>query len=336
LKAVRGVDYMTVKEAGEKWGLGSRIVTLYCAEGRIAGAMKKGNLWLVPRNAVKPTDGRRKKIVCQKEKETVIYQDPDALPEQRPDRNIPPFQSVFENKELFVEIIKHFPYPMHIMEADGTIIFANEAFLKFVKVAGLEEISRKHNVLQDLSLLERWGVKEITLRAFRGEIVRGHEVKVPLQELIERFSGDKELVLESLYDNMTLFPIYDDHHQLQYVVCFEITSKSYQDKEEIIKGKEYLDDHWREEFDFAKMAGTVNLSKYYYTRLFKKHTGMTPYGYYQEVKIGKLKEKLGDKNLSITQAFADCGVDYNGYFARTFKEKVGMTPSQYRMSLIQK
>jgi len=29
--------YMTVREAGEKWGLGIRIVTLYCAEGRIEG-----------------------------------------------------------------------------------------------------------------------------------------------------------------------------------------------------------------------------------------------------------------------------------------------------------
>jgi AraC family transcriptional regulator len=36
------MEYMTIKEAGKKWGLGIRIVTLYCAEGRIAGAVKKG------------------------------------------------------------------------------------------------------------------------------------------------------------------------------------------------------------------------------------------------------------------------------------------------------
>ena len=32
------LNYMTVKEAGEKWGIGSRMVTLYCADGRIKGA----------------------------------------------------------------------------------------------------------------------------------------------------------------------------------------------------------------------------------------------------------------------------------------------------------
>ena len=55
------LDYMTVKEAGEKWGIGSRMVTLYCADGRIKGAEKIGNMWLIPKDAEKPEDGRYKK-----------------------------------------------------------------------------------------------------------------------------------------------------------------------------------------------------------------------------------------------------------------------------------
>lgn len=54
------MDYLTVKEAGEKWGIGSRMATLYCARGRIRGALKKGNLWLIPKDAPKPRDLRRK------------------------------------------------------------------------------------------------------------------------------------------------------------------------------------------------------------------------------------------------------------------------------------
>ena len=55
------MDYLTVKEAGEKWGITSRMVALYCADGRVEGATKKGNLWLIPKDAPKPADGRRKK-----------------------------------------------------------------------------------------------------------------------------------------------------------------------------------------------------------------------------------------------------------------------------------
>jgi len=54
------------------------------------------------------------------------------------------------------------------------------------------------------------------------------------------------------------------------------------------------------------------------------------HGYYLEVKIEKLKERLRDQNLTITQAFATCGVTYSGHYARLFKKKSGLTPSEYR------
>ena len=54
------MEFLTVKEAGKKWGITGRMVTYYCVAGRIPGATKKGNLWLVPAGAEKPKDGRHK------------------------------------------------------------------------------------------------------------------------------------------------------------------------------------------------------------------------------------------------------------------------------------
>lgn len=54
------MDYLTVREMGEKWGISGRRVTYFCEAGRISGALKKGNLWLVPKDAEKPVDGRKK------------------------------------------------------------------------------------------------------------------------------------------------------------------------------------------------------------------------------------------------------------------------------------
>lgn len=59
------MDYLTVKETGEKWGITGRMVTYYCVAGRIEGALKKGNLWLVPQIAQKPIDGRMKENKCK-------------------------------------------------------------------------------------------------------------------------------------------------------------------------------------------------------------------------------------------------------------------------------
>lgn len=62
--------YLTVKETGEKWNLTGRMVTYYCETGRIIGAEKKGNLWLVPDDAKKPADKRTKEE--RRTKEDVI------------------------------------------------------------------------------------------------------------------------------------------------------------------------------------------------------------------------------------------------------------------------
>ena len=87
---------------------------------------------------------------------------------------------------------------------------------------------------------------------------------------------------------------------------------------------------WLERFDLNETAKAACLSKAHFTKLFKKHTGVTPHEYYTNYKISKLKEKLQDTNLSIAQAFAACNMDYNGHSARVFKDKTGLSPSAYR------
>lgn len=329
------MDYITIKEAAAKWGVSTRAVTYHVVSGRIKGAIKRGNLWLIPQNSPQPSDERRKKSLMRSDKEQVVSKDIYELYEQNRREGPWPFQSLYENKELFMEIVKHFPYPMHICAPDGTMLLANEAYLKFAKISNPERLYKKHNILLNPNL-ERWGIKDFVLRAFQGEAVYAYDVKVPYQEIIERLGDDKELISESLFHNMTALPIRNSANQLIFVAFIFITSRSYQDREEIIKGKEYIDDHWKEEFDIDKLSGIVHMSRYHYTRLFKQHTGMTPYNYYQDVRFGKLKEMLCDTNLSITQVFDECGVDYNGNSAKKFKDMLGMTPAQYRATMTQK
>ena len=54
------MDYMTLKEASEKWGVTPRRVNYYCAGGRIPGAVKMAGVWLIPIEAQKPLDKRYK------------------------------------------------------------------------------------------------------------------------------------------------------------------------------------------------------------------------------------------------------------------------------------
>jgi len=55
-------DYMSVKEAAEKWGISERRVQILCQQNRIAGVMRFGRSWVIPKAAEKPPDNRYKKI----------------------------------------------------------------------------------------------------------------------------------------------------------------------------------------------------------------------------------------------------------------------------------
>lgn len=52
--------YLKISEVAEKWGIKERRINTLCLEGRIEGAVKFGNTWAIPENAVKPKDERIK------------------------------------------------------------------------------------------------------------------------------------------------------------------------------------------------------------------------------------------------------------------------------------
>lgn len=53
------MEFLTTSEMAKKWDISRRRVTLLCSQGRIDGAILKGNTWLIPENAEKPEDPRR-------------------------------------------------------------------------------------------------------------------------------------------------------------------------------------------------------------------------------------------------------------------------------------
>lgn len=63
------IQYMSAREAAEKWNISQRRVSILCSESRIAGVAMLGNMWIIPRTADKPIDARiKRKDVAKKEK----------------------------------------------------------------------------------------------------------------------------------------------------------------------------------------------------------------------------------------------------------------------------
>ena len=52
-------EYISTREAAEKWGVSRRRVSLLCSQGRVNNAIMAGKAWLIPGGAEKPEDMRR-------------------------------------------------------------------------------------------------------------------------------------------------------------------------------------------------------------------------------------------------------------------------------------
>ena len=53
-------EYMTAQEAAEKWNVSLRWVQRLCKENRIDSVLHINQVWIIPKEAKKPADRRRK------------------------------------------------------------------------------------------------------------------------------------------------------------------------------------------------------------------------------------------------------------------------------------
>jgi AraC family transcriptional regulator len=95
----------------------------------------------------------------------------------------------------------------------------------------------------------------------------------------------------------------------------------------------YINDYLNRDLHIAELANLVHISPYYFSRLFKQSTGVTPHQYMTKRRIEKAKELLKRRDLSITYISQQVGFHDQSHFSKTFCKIVGVTPKKYRDSL---
>ena len=53
------LEYISARDAADKWGISQRQVAILCAENRIPYATMVGNMWIIPASADKPADAMK-------------------------------------------------------------------------------------------------------------------------------------------------------------------------------------------------------------------------------------------------------------------------------------
>lgn len=100
------------------------------------------------------------------------------------------------------------------------------------------------------------------------------------------------------------------------------------------KAVEYVNKHISEEITIDGICAAIHVSKYYFCRKFKEHTGLTVMNYILKTRIVSAKNMLEDPKHTMSEVSEQCGFSSQSYFSRVFKEEAGLTPLQYRKKLL--
>jgi len=101
----------------------------------------------------------------------------------------------------------------------------------------------------------------------------------------------------------------------------------------IKKAQAYIRENYSHDISLDDVSRTVNISPYYFSKVFKEESGENFIEYLTRVRVEKAKELLEKPDLSIKIISSMCGYSDPNYFSRLFKKQTDMTPREYRMKV---
>lgn len=113
--------------------------------------------------------------------------------------------------------------------------------------------------------------------------------------------------------------------------CSKIATKQENHENHVVaEAKAFIQKNFGNDISLDELSRVLNLSPYYFSKLFKEETGMTFMEYLTNLRLDRAKDLLKNSNLTMKEICSDIGYGDPNYFSRIFKKNLGMTPTEYR------
>ena len=95
----------------------------------------------------------------------------------------------------------------------------------------------------------------------------------------------------------------------------------------------YINDNLDQQIKLNDIAELVDISQYYFCRLFHDSTGVSPYKYVIQQRVARAKNLIKNSKLSLVDIAYECGFSSQSQMTQHFRKCVGVTPKVYRNKL---
>lgn len=96
---------------------------------------------------------------------------------------------------------------------------------------------------------------------------------------------------------------------------------------------EYINEYLTENITLPELADAVGMSRYYFSRLFKQSTGLTPHQYLIQRRLEKAIQLLANTDLAIADIALQVGFASHSHLTKVFRQHLSVTPKMYRQML---
>lgn len=216
---------------------------------------------------------------------------------------------------------------IYVLKGQMELEYEGERMLVKENEAVLLDFRRSHAYWSASDTMEKWemlfdgNASEAFYRQIAGEGGQIFKVTGKLHRTLERLMSELDA------------PFPQDHTislLIHTMFCNMIDQKTENLSPPVEEAIEFINSRYGGPLQISEIAGHVSLSRYYFTRLFRKETGRTPNEYLANVRINAAKEMLTDKILTIAEIAERCGFANTSHFTRFFREKTGQTPAAFR------
>ncbi len=94
--------------------------------------------------------------------------------------------------------------------------------------------------------------------------------------------------------------------------------------------REYIQTHLAEPINLDDLAATTALSRYHFTRRFRRCTGTSPHEFLLRRRVEQAETILSRTDAPLVDVAARCGFSDQSHMTRVFRKYVGTTPGRYR------
>lgn len=98
----------------------------------------------------------------------------------------------------------------------------------------------------------------------------------------------------------------------------------------VARAIQYVKQHFREDVTLVNVAEELNVSLFYLSKLFRKHTGTNFTEYLTQLRVDYAKKLLAAGEMSIKEVAYAAGFNSQSYFSKIFKKYAGVAPSEYK------